>query len=424
MDECMPDFLIEAAEALAALNDDLIRLEAAPDDINLIGSVFRTLHSIKGASGFLGLSRLGRVCQEGESILGQLRDGALQPSSRVIALLLRCVGAMQSVLNTIAASGGEGHGADDVLISELRALHDNSSLPNMQGATLGPGALQALFDATPGPSDMGCVGAHDPMREGFHAGDRTVRIGVEVLEALTATVCELVRTRDHMQQLLCEGSDSPFTEPVQRLIAITSELQELALKTRMQPIGTVWTVLPRLVRDLAYKLGKKIDLVMEGADTELDRCALELIKDPIIHMVRNAADHGLETPEIRLALGKPEIGRIWLKALSDGGYVVIEMADDGRGLDVARIRRKAVENGLGNEAEIVGMMNETVFRFILRPGFSTAAEVTGISGRGVGMDVVRTNIERIGGSVDITSRPNHGACFVIRIPLKLTTAKD
>jgi two-component system chemotaxis sensor kinase CheA len=420
MDECMPDFLIEAGEALAALNDDLIRLEAAPGDMRLIGGVFRTLHSIKGASGFLGLSRLESVCQESESILGLLRDGVLQPSSHVIALLLRCVAAMQGILDTVATSGRESLGSSGELLAELRALRDNQPFAQTEDAALDPEALQALFDATPGPSDMEPPAAYESMREGFSAGERTVRVSVDALEAFMMTLDQLVQTRDRMLQILGGEYDSPFTEPVQRLITITSELQEVAIRTRMQPIGTVWSALPQLVRDLAYKLGKKIELVMEGAGTQLDRRALELIKDPIIQMIRNAADHGLETPEVRSALGKPEIGRIRLKAVSEGGNVVIELGDDGRGLDVARIRRKAVEHGLGNEAEIIAMSNETVFRFILRPGFSTAAEVTAISGRGVGMDVVRTNIERMGGCLDIASRPNQGATFTITVPEKLT----
>jgi two-component system chemotaxis sensor kinase CheA len=193
------------------------------------------------------------------------------------------------------------------------------------------------------------------------------------------------------------------------------------LKARMQPVGTAWTGLPRLVRDLAQALGKKIELRMEGADTELDRQVLELIKDPLTHMVRNAADHGLETPAARRAAGKPETGQIRLNAFHESGHIVIEVSDDGNGLDAERIRRKAIQNGLVGAAEAASLAETQLFRLIMRPGFSTAAAVTAVSGRGVGMDVVRANIEKIGGTIDIASRPGQGATFSIRIPLTLAT---
>ena len=232
-------------------------------------------------------------------------------------------------------------------------------------------------------------------------------------------VSELVLTRNQLMQLARVSSDSQISVPLQRLSHITSELQEGVMKTRMQPIGNAWAKLPRLVRDLANELGKKIELEMRGADTELDRQVLELIKDPLTHMVRNSGDHGLEKPADRRAAGKPETGRILLNAYHQGGHIIIEIGDDGRGLPVEKIRAKVLAQGLTTEAELAQMSEHDVLRFIFRPGFSTAQQITSVSGRGVGMDVVKTNIERIGGTIELRSKEGRGTTFTIKIPLTL-----
>ena len=232
-------------------------------------------------------------------------------------------------------------------------------------------------------------------------------------------VSELVLTRNQLLQLARTQENSGFAVPLQRLSHITSDLQEGVMKTRMQPIGNAWNKLPRLVRDLAREMDKKIELAMLGADTELDRQVLELIKDPLTHMVRNSGDHGLETPAERRAAGKPETGRITLNAFHEGGHIIIEIADDGRGLPLDRIRTKVLANGLATEAELAGMTEAQMQRFIFRAGFSTAAVVTAVSGRGVGMDVVKTNIEQIGGTIELKSVPGAGTTFTIKIPLTL-----
>jgi two-component system chemotaxis sensor kinase CheA len=265
--------------------------------------------------------------------------------------------------------------------------------------------------------------APDAMPEAA-AGPQTIRVGVDVLEDLMTLVSELVLTRNQLLQLARmqearNGEPSSFTVPLQRLSHITSDLQEGVMKTRMQPIGHAWQKLPRLVRDLARDVGKKIELVMRGADTELDRQVLELIKDPLTHMVRNSGDHGLEKAEARRAAGKPETGRITLNAYHEGGHIIIEIADDGAGLPVDRIRAKVLSKGLASEAELAGMSDNEIQRFIFRAGFSTAAEVTAVSGRGVGMDVVKTNIEKIGGTIDLKSVVGRGTTFTIKIPLTL-----
>ncbi|NQV55781.1 MAG: chemotaxis protein CheA, partial [Rhodospirillales bacterium] len=248
---------------------------------------------------------------------------------------------------------------------------------------------------------------------------QTIRVNVDLLENLMTLVSELVLTRNALNQMVRGREDSEFNVPFQRLSHITSDLQEGVMKTRMQPIGNAWAKLPRIVRDLALEAKKKIDLRMTGEDTELDRQVLELIKDPLTHMVRNSADHGLETPAERLEAGKPETGVVRLQAFHEGGHIVIEISDDGRGLNLDRIKQKILENGLASDAELESMPIQQIHQFIFHAGFSTAEKVTSVSGRGVGMDVVRTNIEKIGGTIELTSEAGRGSTFTIKIPLTL-----
>ncbi len=248
---------------------------------------------------------------------------------------------------------------------------------------------------------------------------QSIRVNVELLEDLMTLVSELVLTRNQLLQMVRGHDDSEFKVPLQRLSHITTDLQEGVMKTRMQPIGNAWAKLPRIVRDLAVETGKKIDLQMLGAETELDRQVLELIKDPLTHMVRNSADHGLEMPADRREKGKPETGSVILNAYHEGGHIIIEIADDGKGLSTERIRSKAVQNGLATEADLEGMTEQQIQQFILKPGFSTAEKVTSVSGRGVGMDVVKTNVEKIGGTIEFKSVEGRGTTFTIKIPLTL-----
>lgn len=312
--------------------------------------------------------------------------------------------------------------------------------PGEREATLDE--LEAAFAAAPGPAEFATITATAPLEiksepakalvpvtptaiqtpvaaPASSIADQSIRVGVDVLEQLMNTVSELVLTRNQLLQLLRSQKDSEFGTPLQRLNLVTSELQESVMKTRMQPIGNAWQKLPRIVRDLANELGKKIDLQMVGQETELDRQVLELIKDPLTHMVRNSADHGLEMPADRVAVGKPEMGIINLSAFHEGGHIIIKISDDGKGLGLERIKRKAVENGLATEAEIGAMTDGQIYQFIFKAGFSTAAAVTSVSGRGVGMDVVRTNIEKIGGTIDLASTDGKGSTFTIKIPLTL-----
>jgi two-component system, chemotaxis family, sensor kinase CheA len=257
------------------------------------------------------------------------------------------------------------------------------------------------------------------VQEADKVANQSIRVNVDTLEHLMTMVSELVLTRNQLLEISRRNEDTEFKVPLQRLSNVTAELQEGVMKTRMQPIGNAWQKLPRIVRDLSGELHKQIELEMHGADTELDRQVLDLIKDPLTHMVRNSADHGLETPAERLAAGKPEQGTIRLSAYHEGGHIIICIADNGRGLNTERIKAKAVSSGLVSEAELEKMTEAQIHKFIFAPGFSTAAAVTSVSGRGVGMDVVRTNIDQIGGTIDVKSVVGEGSSVTIKIPLTL-----
>lgn len=254
---------------------------------------------------------------------------------------------------------------------------------------------------------------------GGDIANQSIRVSIDVLESLMQMVGELVLTRNQLLQLVRGAQDKQFTLPIQRLSLITSELQEQVMKTRMQPIGNAWAKFPRMIRDLSMELGKKIELRMLGAETELDRQLLEMIKDPLTHMVRNSADHGLEKPEDRRAAGKSDVGTVTLSAYHEGGHIIIEISDDGRGINVDRVKQKAIANGLATAEELAAMSDNQINQFIFKAGFSTAEVVTSVSGRGVGMDVVRTNIEKIGGTIELISKFGKGSTFNIKIPLTL-----
>ncbi len=298
------------------------------------------------------------------------------------------------------------------------------------GPAITPGiAMEAAFPSDPAPEPERASHpeaaapkppetAREEARESVHAAS-SIRVNVEVIENLMTLISELVLTRNQLMQLQRSQKSGEFKVPLQRLSHITSELQDGVTRMRMQPVGNAWSKLPRIVRDLCLDAGKKIDLVQRGADTELDRQVLELIKDPLTHMIRNSADHGIEDPAARAAAGKPETGTILLEAYHESGHIFIRIADDGKGLNVERIRQKALANGLVTETELAGLSEKQVLQFIFRPGFSTAEKVTSVSGRGVGMDVVRTNIERIGGTIEMTSVAGEGTTFLIKIPLTL-----
>ena len=275
-----------------------------------------------------------------------------------------------------------------------------------------PAKSAAANKAPPAKADDKDAGAGD-------SANQSIRVNINVLENLMQMVSELVLTRNQLMQIARTKDDKEFLTPLQQLSLITTELQEGVMKTRMQPIGNAWSKFPRLIRDLSMELGKKIELKMIGAETDLDRQLLEVIKDPLTHMVRNSCDHGLETPDVRRAAGKPETGTVTLSAYHEGGHIIIEIADDGRGINIERVKQKALENGLATEAELATMTEKQIAQYIFAAGFSTAEKVTAVSGRGVGMDVVRTNIQKIGGTIDLDSSWGKGSTVAIKIPLTL-----
>jgi two-component system chemotaxis sensor kinase CheA len=413
MDDLLPEFLTETNESLAELDLALVKLERTPDDKATLSLIFRLVHTIKGTCGFLGLGRLEKVAHAAENVLGKVRDGELRATPDVINTVLAALDRIKLIVGGLAATGNEPSGDDSAIIAAL----DRATAGEIGGAPPGAGSGEVETVAEKKESVVETAAPDVPSESA--AGPQTIRVTVDLLEDLMTLVGELVLTRNQLLQLSRTQGNTAFSAPLQRLSHITSDLQEGVMKTRMQPIGNAWNKLPRLVRDLAQETGKKISLEMRGQDTELDRQVLELMRDPLTHMVRNSADHGLETPEERRAAGKPETGRIMLNAYHEGGHIIIEVSDDGRGLNIAKIREKALSKGLATEAEIAQMTEAQIRSFIFRAGFSTAAAVTAISGRGVGMDVVRSNIERIGGTIELTTEFGSGSCFTIKIPLTL-----
>lgn len=449
MDELLQEFLTETGENLDTVDREIVRFEQDPNDRDILRNIFRLVHTVKGTCGFIGLPRLEALTHAAESVIGQFRDGATVKPSAVTAIL-ETIDRIKDILAELAEKGLEPEGNDETLIGELQALADQArgelcqsgpaqeSIDPVAAYLARHGQVPAamtealpediVFRSAPEPQrgrDGRIEGSEPPARADTgttgprQSGPATLRVNVDTIEHLMTMVSELVLTRNQLLEVSRQQEDAGLKAPLQRLSLITAELQDGVMKTRMQPIGNAWSKLPRIVRDLSTELGKRIELVTEGADTELDRQILDLIKDPLIHMVRNCADHAIELPAERLAVGKLEQGTIRLSAYHEGGSVTISIADDGRGLDVARIRDKAIAKGLVTEAEAEKLSDSQISRFIFQPGFSTADSVTAVSGRGVGMDVVKANVDSIGGMIDIASRPGHGTAITIKIPLTL-----
>ncbi len=457
MDDLLREFLTETNESLDVIDVELVRFEQDPNNANILANIFRLVHTIKGTCGFLGLPRLEALAHAAETLMGKFRDG-MPVTGEAVTLILSTIDRLKDVLGALEQSEQEPEGSDADLISELERMAIAGVVPAKEPEpaaptkTMGtlvaqvlerplrPGEvsldeLERAFRETAGPAPQspkpaqaskttarpdakGAKEDEDKQAE-TKVSAQSIRVNVETLENLMTMVSELVLTRNQLLEIVRRHEDSEFKVPLQRLSNVTAELQEGVMKTRMQPIGNAWQKLPRIVRDLAAELRKDIELEMHGADTELDRQVLDLIKDPLTHMVRNSADHGLETPEERRLAGKPEKGTIRLSAYHEGGHIIIEISDDGRGLNTEKIRAKVLANGLASESELEKMTEAQIHKYIFAPGFSTAAQVTSVSGRGVGMDVVRTNIDQIGGTVEVKSIYGEGSSFTIKIPLTL-----
>ena len=441
MDDIVREFLIESYENLDQLDQDLVALESSPGSRELLGSIFRTIHTVKGTSGFLAFGLLERVAHAGENLLVELREGRRAMDLPTTEVLLRMVDTVREILASIELSGVEGDVAVDALIAQIgevvatRAVTERA-VPNLAPATILPLPLpRPARVIEPAPADRpaaapASASAGDvalPAREvpwdgtdrRSTASDASVRVDVNLLDALMRQVGELVLARNQLNLLADGTADTDLARASQRLSLIASELQEGVMKTRMQPIDQVWAKMPRIVRDLAATCGRQVHLDMVGGDTELDRTLLEAVKDPLTHLVRNAVDHGIGTPAARIAAGKPPLGVLTLRAYHAGGQVIVEVADDGRGIDTDRIAAKAVERGLRTPDEVATMGAPDLLQLLFLPGFSMAEAVTNVSGRGIGMDVVRTKIEAIGGTVDVESRVGRGTTWRLRIPLTL-----
>jgi two-component system, chemotaxis family, sensor kinase CheA len=450
--EVIREFLVESYENLDRLDREFLTLEDNPSDQATLASIFRTIHTIKGTCGFLGFSKLESVTHAGESLLSRLRDGHLRLTPEITTALLALVDAVRNMLAAIESTQQEGGGDYTDLVARLNRLQDPAAAAKERAADnpavkplgqilVDTGKITA--DAAEHAADRQTLG--DPRRvgeilveeghvqpqeilqaltaqneaRGASLADSNIRVDVALLDKLMNLVGELVLTRNQVLQFTSRQKDAAFNSASQRLNLITSELQESVMKTRMQPIGNIWNKFPRVVRDLATACGKQIRVDMEGQDTELDKTIIEAIKDPLTHLVRNSADHGIETPDVRIAAGKPAEGRVFLRSFHEGGQVNIEISDDGAGIDPEKIKHKAVERRIITLDQAARMSEREALQLIFLPGFSTAEKVTNVSGRGVGMDVVKTNIEKIGGIIDLQSRPGQGATVRMKIPLTL-----
>ncbi len=482
MDDLIVEFITETSEGLATLDLELVKLEQNPQDEGILGNIFRIMHTIKGTCGFLGLPRLERVAHASENVLGKIREKELEASPAAITLVLQSLDNIKELIEYLSQNGEEQAGDDSQLIGCLNDFAETGKIgevdPQLKEVAAAVNAMPAssggddkeiteaieriaavefphfkgedepfMFkdgkmitesDTTPAAAApaapvmvasktapaKAAAGKPEETKETKEAqqiaeANQSIRVNLEVLENLMQMVSELVLTRNQLMQIVRTKEDKELITPLQQLSHITSELQEGVMKTRMQPIGNGWSKFPRLIRDLSLDLGKKIELKMNGAETELDRQLLEVIKDPLTHMVRNSCDHGLETPADRRAAGKPEVGTVTLSAYHEGGHIIIEIVDDGRGINIERVKEKAIANGLATEAALANMSEKQIAQFIFAAGFSTAEKITSVSGRGVGMDVVKTNIQKIGGTIDLDSTWGKGSKVAVKIPLTL-----
>lgn len=467
--EIVKEFLVESYENLDRLDQELIALEADPHSHEILASIFRTIHTLKGTSGFLAFNQLEKLTHAGENLLVRLRDGLLELTPEITTALLATVDTVRQILAQIETTGSESERDDSDLMAALARLLDpeaaTASEPNrtsaiepsaaraeppdeMQGVPQNIGEIligkgiatphevqEAIEQQSAGdPRHLGEIlvekGAVKPkdvvealqaqqQARGWSASESTIRVDVSQLDKLMNRVGELVLLRNQIAQYANTSEDSALFGTSQRLNLLTTELQESVMKTRMQPIGTVWSKFLRTARDLAVNCGKQVHIEMEGQDTELDKTIIEAIKGPLTHLVRNAVDHGIESRKTRIAAGKNPEGLLRLRAFHEGGQVNIEIIDDGAGLDLERIRKKAVQNELITIDRAAHLTEHEITNLIFLPGFSTASVVTNVSGRGVGMDVVRANIEKVGGAVDVQSRPGHGSIVRMKIPVTL-----
>ncbi|CAE6776359.1 MAG: chemotaxis protein CheA [Nitrospira sp.] len=483
MQEILNDFLTESNEMLEVLDQRFVTLEADPTNTDLLNEIFRAMHSMKGSAGFLGFNHLVDVAHRGENILNKLRQAEMAVSPAIISVILETVDVIKAIMADIKDSGTDSHvptGAisaklDDILNgnlaspspaapapttaapkAELSAATAPEATPVPPAQTLGEilvdeglASKEQVFDALTAqqhqPEPKTPLGeillqakaiTERALDQALHKQDKqpkpveedaTIRVETKRLDSVMNLVGELVLGRNRLikigTQLEQQHESDPqvrvLSETLAQLNLVTTDLQLAVMKTRMLPIKKVFAKLPRMVRDLSQKLNKQVRLEMHGEETELDKSVADEIGDPLVHLVRNAIDHGIETPAERQAKGKTGEGLLTIAASQEGNSIVIRINDDGRGIQVEKIKAKALGKGLVSEAELATMEHREILNLIFLPGFSTAEQVTDVSGRGVGMDVVRTNIRKINGSVDLESEPGKGSQIIIKLPLTI-----
>ena len=450
--ELVQGFLVESEELLQRLDLDMVELEEKPKDTDLLNRIFRALHTIKGTSGFLGFEPIVKVSHRAEDVLNALRRGEIEVSRRLMDALLQARDQLGHMLQDLRAGGLKDY-SFEALLAELEAVQKPADVPLRLGEVLvaheviHPAVLEKalqeqaaaprpqnlgqilLRDGTASPADIGnAVVQQKQVAASAQANAQTLRVDVRKLDELVNLIGELVLERNRLTQLCRdvasgrtsgEALDSALAQSTAHLSFITEELQVAGLKTRMVPIDAVFCKFPRLVRDVARSLQKEVELLLLGKETELDKTMVELISDPLVHLVRNSLDHGIESPEKREAAGKPRKGTIRMEASQEGDQIVIVVSDDGAGIDPDRIGRKAVEKGMITAERLRTLSRKEILDFIFAPGFSTADKVNNISGRGVGMDVVRTNLKRLNGTIELDTQPGRGTTVMLRLPLTL-----
>ncbi|MBW4561034.1 MAG: chemotaxis protein CheW [Mojavia pulchra JT2-VF2] len=412
-DDDIEAFLVESYENLNQIEQDIIDLEKESSNPEAVIRIYRSLHTLKGNCGFLPFPKLESLAHAGESLLSDLRDSAGDRQAvnpLIISTLLQTVDAIRQILSQIKITRHEGDNDYSVLIQALAKLQEPKQTLTITPLSPQPAVNMQLQQL--GESEL-------PETTTLNASESSIRVNVGLLDQVMNLVGELVLTRNQLIGISEKFKDTTFTATCQHLNLITSQLQEGVMKTRLQPLSTIWQKFPRVIRDLAIAFDKQVQVEMEGGDTELDKSIIEAIKDPLTHLIRNCIDHGIELPAERVAYGKPTSGRVFLRAFYESGKVNIEIGDDGHGIEPEKLKRRAQQLGLVSAMQAASMSEPEAMNLIFLPGFSTTEQVTNLSGRGVGMDIVKSNIEKINGTIEIQSQPGQGTTFKIKIPLTL-----
>ncbi len=426
MDDLLADFIAETREMLAASSGEIVAWEADPADRARLDTIFRFVHTVKGNCGFFDFPRLAELSHAAEDALSDCRAGRREPGPQMVSGVLAIIDRIAQMIDAIEAGEPFPAGGDELLIDALNVTRETlaeagseatyeGSKPGKTGDKTAPDPAETA-DLTNRSDDAATPAAHTT-----YAAQRTIRLPVELLDRVMSGVSDMVLARNDLAHRLRQAGNQPTIDgPFERLTTILTDVRDAVTRMRMQRIETVFSALPRLVRDLSAELGKQVMVDLDGGDVELDREMIETVRDPLIHIIRNAVDHGIEPPAMRRANGKREIALLAIAARQSGNTIALVLSDDGRGLDEERIAAKAIATGLITAGERAGMSRDKILNLIFEPGFSTAETVSNVSGRGVGLDVVRQNLERVGGSIKVASHPGQGTLFTMQIPLTLS----